>query len=478
MEHVETRRESAHTRRESGHTGTTREQWRNTILAGLANYIDAGSIVAGAAGLALWTDLFGLSSSFVGLIGAFSSNAISAGVGALVGGWLCDQYGRKRIYQWDLLVYAFGLLWIIFAQEAWMLVAGYVLAGLAVGADVPASWTLIAETAPDKERGKHAGVAQVLWMMGPVIVLLMAFALSGLGVLGVRIVFAHLFVVALVLWAMRRRMSESKMWSEAQEADAPADDQPRFSRDGASTPAPQSRVTLSAFRDLLEPRYLGPLAFLTGMYGLWNLMAGTNGFYLPFILRTVGSQSQAMSVALQCASFLLVALGVAFVFMRYVDRVNQKRLFMVGAVLQIFALLLFALFPLSLPVALGYVLLLGIGGGFAQQPFFQLWSGEMFPTLMRSTAQGLMFAVVRISLGIWSFFVPAITKAGFHTLAWILTGFVAASALLGLLFAPSNAGKSLDDIQRERGGEGDEPRFTREGAEAGAAAPRDRVASG
>jgi inositol transporter-like SP family MFS transporter len=454
--------QSAATRSDSARTGTTREEWRNTVLAGLANYIDAGSIVAGAAGLTLWTKLFGLSSSFVGIIGAFSSNAISAGVGALVGGWLCDQYGRKRIYQWDLLVYAFGLLWIIFAQAPWMLVFGYVVAGLAVGADVPASWTLIAETAPDKERGKHAGVAQVLWMMGPVIVLAMAFALSSLGVLGVRIVFAHLFVVALVLWAMRRRMSESKVWSEARGGDG-EDDAPH--------------VSLGAFRELLaNRRFLGPLAFLTGMYGLWNLMAGTNGFYLPFILRTVGSQGQAMSVGLQCVSFLLVALGVAFVFMRYVDRVNQKRLFMAGAVLQIFALLLFALFPLSLPVAAGYVLLLGIGGGFAQQPFFQLWSGEMFPTLMRSTAQGVMFAVVRIGLGIWSFFVPAITKAGFHTLAWILTGFVTASALLGLLFAPSNAGKSLDEIQRERGGDdAEEPRFARTAAEAPA---RDRVASG
>jgi MFS transporter, SP family, inositol transporter len=442
--------------------GTSREEWRNTVLAGLANYIDAGSIVAGAAGLTLWTEIFGLSSNFVGLIGAFSSNAISAGVGALVGGWLCDQFGRKRIYQWDLLVYAFGLLWIIFAQEPWMLVTGYVLAGLAVGADVPASWTLIAETAPDKQRGRHAGVAQVLWMMGPVIVLAMAFALSGLGILGIKIVFAHLFVVALVLWALRRRMRESKVWADAAE--------------------PRAGVTFAAFRDLVrERRFLGPIAFLTGMYGLWNLMAGTNGFYLPFILRTVGAQSQAMSVALQCASFLLVALGVAFVFMPYVDRVNQKKLFMTGAVLQIFALLLFAVFPLSLPVALGYVLFLGIGGGFAQQPFFQLWSGEMFPTLMRSTAQGLMFAIVRIGLGIWSFFVPAITKAGFHTLAWILTAFVSASALLGLLFAPSNAGKSLDEIQRERGGAPDDgPRFTREGAPADAAAggPRERIASG
>src|SRR5690242_174444 len=175
----------------------TREHWRNTILAGLANYIDAGSIVAGAAGLALWTKLFHLSSSFVGLIGAFSSNAISAGVGALVGGWLCDRLGRKKIYQWDLLIYAFGLLWIIFASAPWMLVFGYVLAGLAVGADVPASWTLIAETAPDNARGKMAGVAQVLWMMGPVVVLALAFALSGLGVLGIKIVFGHLFVLAL-----------------------------------------------------------------------------------------------------------------------------------------------------------------------------------------------------------------------------------------------------------------------------------------
>jgi MFS transporter, SP family, inositol transporter len=28
--------------------------WKNTILAGLANYIDGGSIVAGSAALVLW----------------------------------------------------------------------------------------------------------------------------------------------------------------------------------------------------------------------------------------------------------------------------------------------------------------------------------------------------------------------------------------------------------------------------------------
>ena len=121
-------------------------------------------------------------------------------------------------------------------------------------------------------------------------------------------------------------------------------------------------------------------------------------------------------------------------------------------------MLLIALFRLTEPIALGYVVLCGIGGGFGQQSFFQLWSGELFPTLLRSTAQGLMFAVVRIGLGFWSLYVPTLTKTGFSTLAWILTGFVAFSGLIGFVFAPRNEGKTLEQIQRERHGRSAPPR--------------------
>ena len=157
---------------------TAGETWKNTILAGLANYIDAGSIVAGSAALALWVETYRLTPTFVGLIGAFSANAISAGVGALVGGRLCDLFGRKRIYQYDMLFYAFGMLWLVFATQPWMIVVGFILVGLAVGADIPASWSLIAEMSPTGARAKHSGVAQVLWYLGPVVVLLLFLALS------------------------------------------------------------------------------------------------------------------------------------------------------------------------------------------------------------------------------------------------------------------------------------------------------------
>jgi inositol transporter-like SP family MFS transporter len=402
-------------------------KWRNTILAGLANYIDAGSIVAGSAALALWKAEYGLSDTFLGLIAAFSANAISAGVGALIGGILCDKFGRKRIYQFDMIFYAFGMLFLVLASAPWMIVLGFVLVGLAVGADIPASWSLIAELAPKRERARYSGIAQILWYLGPVVVLVSFLLLEPLGVTGARIVFAHLAVIALLLTFLRSRMRESERWEEARASAEPA-----------------------SWTVLLQPKYLKSILFLAGMYGFWNLWAGTNGFFFPYILRTVGDQSQATAVAVQAGGFLLSMLSIYFIFMRLADRVNQRLLFGISAVMQIAGMALLALFPLTLPLAMLHVFLMQVGGGFGAQSFFQLWSSEQFPTLVRSTAQGATFAIVRVGLGCWSFFVPVLTSTGFTTLAWILTGFLVVSALIGLAWAPRNEGKSLEQIDAER----------------------------
>ncbi len=406
------------------------EDWKNTILAGLANYIDAGSIVAGAVALALWKSEYGLDDSLLGLIAAFGPNAIAAGIGALIGGRLCDLFGRKKIYQYDMLFYAFGMLWLVFSMNAWMVIIGFFLVGLAVGADIPASWSLIAEMAPDKKRGKHSGVAQLLWYLGPVVVLVMALALNSLGLLGARIIFAHLAVLAIALTFLRSKMKESQRWVEAQQS-------------GES--AQRGR-----WQDLFTRQHIGSMTFLAGTYLFWNLWAGTNGFFFPYILSTVGSQTQAVSVAVQTLSFVLGMASIFFIFMKLADRVNQRLMFGISAVTQVIGMALLAIFPLTLTVAIVHVFLMSVGGGFGAQSFFQLWSSEMFPTALRATAQGLMFAVVRIVLGVFSFFVPALVATGFHTLAWILVGFLAISGIIGFIWAPRNEGKSLEQLEAER----------------------------
>ncbi len=132
--------------------GVTRQQWKWTALAGMASYLDAGSIVALGAAMALFQQRFGMTDSAVGMLAAIGPNAIGCALGAFVGGWLGDKLGRKRIYQYDLLVYAAGILCIAFAINSEMLFLGTFVVGLAVGADVPTSLALVGELAPAKAR--------------------------------------------------------------------------------------------------------------------------------------------------------------------------------------------------------------------------------------------------------------------------------------------------------------------------------------
>ncbi len=407
----------------------SKESWRNTILAGLANYIDSGSIVSGSVALALWKDMYGLSDNFIGLIAAFSANAISAGIGAFVGGWLCDRYGRKRIYQYDMLFYAFGMLFLIFASAAWMIIVGFLLVGLAVGADIPASWSLIAEQAPDKKRGMHSGVAQVLWYLGPVVVLGAAYFLKPFGIDGVRWLFGHLAVLALALTFLRSRMQESQRWEESK----------------------ASRGTRIDWRALFSPRYVKSMLYLIAMYGLWNLWAGYNGFFTPYLIKQNNLPEWAETV-LPASYFAIGIISILTIFMTLSDKVNQRTMFGISALLHVIGMALLAVFGFKLEIVIIHIVIMGIAGGFGAQSFFQLWSAELFPTAIRSTAQGATFAVVRVGLGIWSLAVPALASADFTTLAWILTGFLVASGVIGYIWAPSNAGKSLEQLDAERTG--------------------------
>jgi inositol transporter-like SP family MFS transporter len=402
-----------------------RRAWRQTSLAAAASYLESGSVVAGAVGLTLWAEAFGLGTGAIGLIGAISSNALSAAVGAFVGGWLCDRYGRRTVYQWDLLFYAFGVAWIVAAVEPWMLIVGYVFTGLAVGADVPASWTLVAEGAPARRHGRHGAAAQLAWSLGPFVVLVSALAMSGLGLLGIRIIFAHLLVVALVLWRLRRGLRESTLWRRS----------PSTVRDDLTRLC--SRV------------FLWPLLFLTAMYALYTLKAGTNGFFLPYILRTVGGQSQATSVVLQIPGLVLGALGTIFIFMRFIERRHAKWMLALAVALQGAAMGLFAVFDVTTVTAVCFVFLNGLGIGFGPQMFVRVWSVETFPTALRGTALGLMYGSVRVVIGVWYFVLPALTATGFHMVAWFLLACIVASGLLGIALGPSNAGRSLAELHPE-----------------------------
>jgi len=419
-----------------GSTSTT--GWKATISVAMSNYIEAGSIIAIATSLTLWQERFGIDDFAVGLLAALSANAFGAAIGAAIGGPLCDRYGRKFIYTYDLMVYMVGVLLAAFAVSYSMLLVAFLVTGIAVGAGVPASWTYIAEEAPPEQRAKHVGTAQLAWSMGPVVGFLLAVVLTGpLGLLGSRIIFLHLFVVAFIVWYIRQGLSESTLWKESKQLEATT-----HRRRGGLKALFTGRANLTA------------LLFLFFVYGGWNVVAGQMGIFMPRVYETAGVESATEQNLLQALLWACTVAATYFGFMLLGDKVSRRLLYVVGAALGIVAWVLLVFAEATLPVLLLFAVSWGVSAGIGAQAFYALWTSELFATPYRASAQGVLFFAVRVAIGLLSYFFPTLLATrGVPFVGLIMIGLLALALVVGAIWTPDTRGKSLEQIETERYGE-------------------------
>jgi MFS transporter, SP family, inositol transporter len=410
-----------------------------TITVAMSNYLEAGSIVAGAGGLTLWMEYLNLNDTKLGLLGALSANGFGSAIGAFLGGILVDKFGRKFIYKYDLLVYMLGILLITFSFNFPMLLVGYVVTGIAVGAAIPAAWTYIAEEAPKGERAARVGWGQLAWSIGPAITLFLSVMLAPLGLLGSRIIFAQLFVVALITWILQQQIGELKIWTEEK-----AKEKSRKVM-GSQDVSWKQLFTVKA--------NLKAIVLLVGIYVFWNLVAGVMGYFMPYIYETVGGLSASQANLLQGFLWTLTVAATYFVFIKLGDRVNRKLLYGIGAGMGIAAWLVLTFGGMGMFELFTFVVLWGIAAGFGAQAFYGLWAGELFHTRYRAKAQGFIFALARVAVGLISLVVPLmISSFGFQAAGMVMIGFLLIAAVVGLIMAPETRGKSLEQIQEERYG--------------------------
>ena len=410
--------------------------WRATISVAMSNYIEAGSIIAIAVSLTLWQEEFGVDDFAVGLLAAVSANAFGAAAGAIVGGWLCDKYGRKFIYTYDLLIYMVGVLLAACAVNYGMLLVGFVVTGLAVGAGVPASWTFIAEEAPDDRRAQHVGTAQLAWSIGPMVGFALAIAVVPLGLLGSRLIFLHLFVVAFVTWWLRQGLSESRLWTEDRDS-------------GPVGPG------TGGLRMLLSRRAnITAMLFLFGVYGFWNLVAGQAGIFMPRVYDAAGFSSATGQNALQVLVWGCTCLATFFGFMRFADTTSRRTLYVIGAAMGVVAWALLSYAEGSLVVLLVFAVIWGTSAGIGAQAFYSVWTSELFATRYRATAQGVLFFAARVAVGLLSYVFPTLlAQQGVPFVGTLMIGFLLVALVVGAVWAPDTQGKSLQEIERERYGE-------------------------
>ncbi|HET9222944.1 MAG TPA: MFS transporter [Roseiflexaceae bacterium] len=108
--------------------------------------LDAGAIVTTGTALVLYQSTLNLNEVAIGILSGLLT--LFFALGAVVGGWLGDRFGRRRVFTASLVLYAVGITALMAALHPAMLYVGVVLSGIAIGADLPVSLALIAEEAP------------------------------------------------------------------------------------------------------------------------------------------------------------------------------------------------------------------------------------------------------------------------------------------------------------------------------------------
>ncbi len=439
---------------------------RSTIAVSLTNYLDAGAIVAGASGLTLWKNYLGLAEVHLGWLNFISANCLGAAIGAIIGGFLADKYGRKFIYTYNLLVYMLGVLLVMFSLNFPMLLAGFLITGISVGIGVPASWTYISESSEVNNRGRNICISQMSWGFGPMCILLLgmlfapggylfgwvegiAHAIGGDGmstqaveVFSSRIVFFSLFIVAFIAWNLQRKLEESSEWKASKEA---------------AKAKGEDTGMLHAFKVLFTNKIaVRTVIFLATIYLTWNLVASVMGFFQPHIYETAGGVSNEQANWMNCIQWAIIV-GVTFIVSKIIDKTNHKGIYVFGLLVAISAWVVIVTVGVNGTFGLWlFAILWGIQGGSSPQIFYALWGSELFPAKFRAGAQGLMFFIVRGLSAVWGLVFTLIygeNGEGFTIAAYCMIFLLLISLIVGFIGCPNTRGRSLDSIAKERYGE-------------------------
>jgi MFS family permease len=310
----------------------------------------------------------------------FSVFLVGWALGGIVFGVAADYLGRKRTLMLTILIYALFTGLAATAGSWWELGVYRFLTGLGVGGEWAAGAALLAETWPERARAKGAAMLQTSAGMG---YFAAAFIYLLAGGIGWRLVFLVGAFPALLVFVIRKRMTESERWVAE--------------RCGAATGRRFTLVEIFG-RDLRRDTIVGSMLASVANFGFWGVSA-----WVPALIQNRIAADPSLTQGASVSSYVSYAVmiltlgslpgyaGVAVL----ADRVGRKAAFLVFYVGAAVSAPLIFLGPWTLAqMLLGLPLLgfftLGIYAG------FPIYLPELFPTRLRTTGAGFCFNIGRV----------------------------------------------------------------------------------
>ena len=379
-------------------------------------------------------------------------------IGTAGQGQLSDRFGRRFIYQFNLLLFGIFTLLGAFAPSVTLLVGCRFIAGLGLGAEQPLCFAYAGEYSPKAIRGRilafiHFVGGACVWPIGTALVLWFGTSLFATNPEYVwRGIWIVVGVGALLVWVLRFALPESPRYLSTHGRGQEALDV--LKRLGISTPALSSLSTDAASNTKSDPfgvvfsqfptRVIAGMICFTAFFGV----AIGLGAWLPNIMNAKGF---SITKSIEYTLWMSFAVPCASLWMMYsLDKFGRKITSIVAFVGAAIMAMVFAnaATPSQLIVA-GFIMtfFVQVAGN-----AMQIFTSEVFPTNARASGFGWAAGVGRLAT---AFIMP--------TILWVQSGyglttvFVCLAILLVIAAAsvtqlgPEAKQKGLDEIAAPTG---------------------------
>jgi MFS family permease len=413
---------------------------------------------------------FGTSDAVKGLVS--SAAIIGAIFGAGLLGPLADKVGRRRIFKFDLVLFAVFSVACMAAPSVWVLIGFRFILGIAIGLDYPIAASYLAEVLPAKNRGR--------WLVG-------AFSLQAAGILlgavvGVVVIEAlpevdswrwmlgFGIVPALIIIWLRRNTPESPRWlaQNGREKEAVRVAESLVGHEVECTDEDRRRATAppEGIKALIQPELfrhgmIRRTVFTSVPWFLMDIAVYGVGIFTPTLLAAIalaGPDATFLAddiAAAEATAILDVFLVIGFVIaIVLVERLGRIPLQLTG-----FAVMALALCILATAEGLD-------GGGSAHIGMviagFALFNtfvnagpnattyalpAEVFPSEVRAAGHGFAAASAKLGAAVGVFLFPIlIDDIGTSALLFIIAGLCLVAFVITYALRIEPKGRSLDEV--------------------------------
>jgi MFS transporter, SP family, arabinose:H+ symporter len=404
--------------------------------------------------------LWGLTPGLHGI--AMASALYGTVVGALLGGWPADRFGRKATLLWIGVLYFIGAVGSSLAPNVATFIVARVIGGLGIGISTVVAPMYISEIAPPKYRGRLAGMFQFNIVFGILIAFVSNALLAGIGenawrwMLGVAAFPSLLYVVFCF------GLPESPRWLLSRKGDREAGVQvlQRIDPDASKAEiAAEADAIIAASSEQgssgnFWTRRLQKPILLAILIAFFNQLSGINAilYFAPRIFELTGLGANA--ALLQSVGIGVTNLVFTFVGLWLIDRLGRRTLLYIGSFGYItsLGLVAWAFFTEHFSIVPACIFAFIAAHAIGQGAVIWVFISEIFPNRHRAEGQTLGSFTHWIFAALLTTFFPRMVTS--FPPGYVFS-FFAGTMVLQLIWVktmvPETKGVPLEQIQKQLG---------------------------